>query len=814
VIRRPDGKIQDASSCRQLSIAFVGNALPRRCGIATFTTDLEAAIRASPEIFETAIVAMRDPGGDYAYPGSVRFSIDQEDRVQYAQAASFINTEGFDVVCLQHEFGIFGGEAGNYLLDLMSALTVPLVTTLHTVLDQPSAAQLAVMDAILKSSACVVVMAEKARQILIEVYHAAPERIAVIPHGIPDAPFVTSEAAKERLGYSGRKVILTFGLISPNKGIETMIEAMPEITQKSPEAVYVVMGATHPHLLREAGETYRESLVDRVRVLGLEDHVIFLNRFVDLPELLEHITMCDVYVTPYLEVSQMTSGTLAYSHGLGRPVVSTPYWHAAELLDDGSGVLVPFGKPARLGQSVAALLDDEPGRLAMGKKAYAASRPMTWENTAERYISCFKSAARNEPRHRLKGMNTVTKMLPPFSLPETSTGHFTDMCDNTGLFQHAVFNIPDRNHGYCIDDNARALLLCSGPASGLPAPLANKLAARFAAFVQHAWNPDNGRFRNFMGFDRQWLEAAGSEDSHGRTLWALGTCSHTSPDPIRAQWAAGLFSEALRSAATFTSPRAWAFTLLGLDQFCSISPKSSAANDMRKLLAHRLEGLLRSTETSDWAWFEETLTYDNARLCEALIRTGGAIGSDSMVKAGLRSLHWLIAKQHAPEGYFRPVGSEGFMARPRSLPVAFDQQPIEACATIAACAAAYGVDPSILWYTEARRAFAWYLGENDLGLPLVDFATGSCLDGLHADRGNENRGAESVLSYLLGLADMRALELAACSEVSPSAQRVLGENLIKGPSPRRRAPSSAERIFATGSRDAQAARLTENMNGV
>ncbi len=754
-----------------LRIAFVGNALPRRCGIATFTTDLELAVSSSPEVLETAIIAMCDPGGDYAYPASVRLSIEQDERCQYLEAADFINTQGFDVVCLQHEFGIFGGDTGDYIIDLIAALTVPLVTTLHTVLDQPNATQRMVTDAILASSARVIVMAEKARRVLIEVYGAEPERIAVIPHGIPDAPFATSDDAKERLGYSGRRVILTFGLISPNKGIETMIEAMPAVIEMSPDALYVVMGATHPHLLRETGEAYRESLIERVGALGLEDHVVFLNRFADRPELLEHINMCDVYVTPYLVVSQMTSGTLAYSHGLGRPVVSTPYWHAAELLEDGSGILVPFSDPASLGRTVAALLEDEPARLAIGRKAYAASRPMTWENTAKRYITGFKSARRKEPRRHIEASALVDgRIQPAFSLPATSSQHFTDMCDDTGLFQHAVFNIPDRNHGYCIDDNARALLLCCSPASELAAPLADKLAARFAAFVQHAWNPDNGRFRNFMGFDRQWLEPAGSEDSHGRTLWALGVCAHSSSDNPRGQWAAGLFGEALKSVEAFTSPRAWAFTLLGLDQFCSAYPEDSDADRMRRVLSRRLEALLQSTETADWTWFEDKLAYDNARLCEALIRTGGRTGADHLVHTGLRSLHWLAAMQRAPEGHFRPVGSQGFMMGPRSPPVAFDQQPLEACATIAACAAAYQIDRATRWLTEARRAFAWYLGVNDLALPLVDIDTGSCRDGLHPDRANENRGAESVLSYLLGLADMRGLELAGRCEPHGGSQ--------------------------------------------
>jgi len=366
--------------------------LPRRCGIATFTTDLELAVGALADVGETAIIAMRDPGGAYVWPPSVRFCIDQADQGAYCAAADFINTHGFDVACLQHEFGIYGGPAGAWVLDLIAALKVPLVTTLHTVLDRPDEAQRRVMDTILAASAQVVVMAAKGRDILIETYGADPARIAIIPHGIPDARFETPERAKRRLGLAGRKVILTFGLIGPNKGIETMIEAMPGIIAGSPDALYVLMGATHPHLLRDAGEAYRTSLEVRVRELGLEDHVVFINRFVDRPELLEQIAACDIYVTPYPSPAQLTSGALAYSHGQGRPVVSTPYWHAAELLADGSGVLVPFGDPVRLGNAVIALLGDDAARLAMGCKAYAASRPTVWAETAARYVECFRSA--------------------------------------------------------------------------------------------------------------------------------------------------------------------------------------------------------------------------------------------------------------------------------------------------------------------------------------------------------------------------------------------------------------------------------------
>ncbi|MEI6640905.1 MAG: glycosyltransferase family 4 protein [Novosphingobium sp.] len=724
-----------------MRIVFIGNALPRRCGIATFTTDLELAMRHQDDVSDTAIVAMCDPGGPCDYAPPVRRGVPQEDAGAYLTAAEYINEAGYDVVSLQHEFGIFGGEAGNYLLGLIAALRIPLVTTLHTVLDQPSEAQRAVMMAILAASARVVVMARKARAILIDTYGADPVRIVVIPHGIPDLPLVNALDAKRKLGFAGHRVILTFGLISPNKGIEVMIEAMPAVLAAAPDAVYVVMGATHPALLRAEGEAYRESLIARAHELGLDGHVVFLNRFAERPELLEHIAMCDVYVTPYLVEAQMTSGTLAYSHGLGRPVVSTPYWHAAELLADGSGVLVPFNDPAALGGAVADLLTDETARLAMGRGAYRSSRPTTWTNTALRYHVAFRAACRR----------------PGPAMPALPLTHLAAMCDDTGLFQHAVGGIPDRNHGYCIDDNARALLVCSGLGSvrlaGAPAiqPL------RFAAFIQHGWNPDRGRFRNFMSFDRRWLEELGSEDSHGRTLWALGTYASEGADQDLALWAADLFARALEAVEGFTSPRAWAFTLLGLHGYSARRPHDRKARHIGLVLAERLTGLLQACRSEDWVWFESRLTYDNARLCEALITTGRDCAARDLVDAGLAALRWLIARQTAPGGHFRPVGSDGFLLAARE-PQHFDQQPLEACATIAACLAASTVDPGPFWQDEAVRAFAWFGGANDLGVALVDPATGSCRDGLHRDRANENRGAESVLSYLLGLADMHRFE--------------------------------------------------------
>ena len=503
-------------------LAFIGNSLPRRCGIATFTTDLQQAIAKSRGDVTTAIVAMTDHVHRYEYPPAVRLQINDEKLEEYARAANFLNTEQFDLVCLQHEFGIFGGEAGQYILALLARLHMPIVTTLHTILADPKSVQRNVLNEIVDASSKVIVMAEKGRDLLRSVYGVPAEKIEIIPHGIPDAAFVEPDAAKARLGFSRKAIILTFGLLSPNKGIEVMIDAMPSILQSRADALYIVLGATHPNLVRHEGEAYRESLMARVRGLGIEEHVVFLDRFVDQATLLDFISMCDIYVTPYLNEAQMTSGTLAYSFGLGKAVVSTPYWHAQELLAQGRGVLVPFGESAAIATQIAGLLTDDTRRNAMREHAYVSSRSMTWERTAERYLKVFETARRVHP------LKVIVRRIDDVVLPDNAPvprlqmEHFLSMCDDTGLLQHAVCSVPDRAHGYCVDDNARALLV----ACALNAPgeerLAETLTSRLAAFVQHAWNPSVKRFRNFMSFDRRWLEDVGSEDCHGRTLWALG----------------------------------------------------------------------------------------------------------------------------------------------------------------------------------------------------------------------------------------------------------------------------------------------------
>jgi glycosyltransferase involved in cell wall biosynthesis len=763
-----------------IRLALIGNSLPRRCGIATFTNDLQQAVALLRPSAEAVICAMNDSGQSYDYPPVVRVQINDDNLKDYTRAADVLNAGQFDAVSLQHEFGIFGGDAGANVLTLLSRLNIPVVTTLHTVLSQPRPIQRRVLCDIAGISSKVVVMAQKAKDLLVSTYDVRARKIEVIPHGIPDVPYVAPEAAKLKLGFAGRPVILTFGLLSPNKGIEVMIDAMPAVLQAAPAAVYVVLGATHPNLVRHQGEAYRESLVARARARGVENHVVFLDRFVDVATLLDFISMCDVYVTPYLNESQMTSGTLAYSFGLGKAVVSTPYWHARELLSDGGGVLVPFNDVATIGAEVAGLLTDHPRRESMRERAYAGSRGMTWARTAKRYVELFESV-RGATRPTVRAVPSEISPPARSALPPTvQLGHLRHMCDDTGLFQHAIHSTPDRSHGYCVDDNARALLLASALNASGEQPMSDELAGRFAAFVQHAWNPDTKRFRNFMGFDRRWAEEAGSEDSHGRALWALGTCARSDPDASRRKWAASLFLAALPTALTFSSPRSWAFTLLGLNSYGETVDLDPGSRELRHQLAEQLMTILSAVETREWVWFEKGLSYDNARLPQALIVTGISTSVPSYVAAGLRSLRWLMTLQTTAEDLFRPVGSHSF-GDLLSPPRAFDQQPLEATATIAACCAAWGADPDLKWRADALRAFSWFLGNNDLSTPLVDVDDGSCCDGLHPDRSNQNRGGESLVSYLLALTEIRQLHRGGSNRLRAPVLRALHTDMPPAP---------------------------------
>jgi glycosyltransferase involved in cell wall biosynthesis len=711
------------------------------------------------------VVAVTDPQQKYDYPEEVRFEISEAEVDSYVRAADFLNLAHVDVLCLQHEFGIFGGAAGSHLIALLRRARKPLVTTLHTVLSAPSAIQRRVFDQVLAFSTRLVVMTQKGADILKDIYGVADEKIAVIPHGIPDLPFVDPNFYKDQFDATGRPVLLTFGLLSPGKGIEYAIDALPEIVQEFPNVLYIVLGATHPNLLREQGETYRLSLERRVRELGVEGNVAFINRYVTNEELWEFIGAADIYLTPYLNEAQITSGTLSYCFGAGKAVISTPYWHAQELLADGRGVLVPFRDSHAIAEAVKGLLRDESARHAMRKSAYLLGREMVWQQVGHAYARVFdeaRTAFRLSSFQREQRENSSSFANGRAALPSWRFDHLFAMTDSTGIFQHAVHDLPRFEHGYCTDDNARGLLLTVLLEEiGEKEPGLRQVQSASAAFLQYAYNEEYGRFRNFLSFDRRWVEEMGSEDSHGRALWALGAVVGRSKRAGLRAWAASLFERALPVVATFTSPRAWAFTIIGLHDYLRVLHGDLLAHRLRLELSERLLGLFRNC-TKDWMWCEDIVSYDNARLPHALILAGRWTNNEEMKELGLASLRWLMDNQTSSSGVFQPIGSEGFWMRGQK-PARFDQQPLEAAAAVSACIEAFNATGDAMWKQDLRRAFDWFLGANDLRLPLYDPSTGGCFDGLHPNRVNQNQGAESTLSYLLALAEMRLLQNTAAS---------------------------------------------------
>jgi glycosyltransferase involved in cell wall biosynthesis len=735
-------------------VAFLSNYVPRQCGIATFTFDLfthyQRHLTATAARRQAFVVAVTDRPDAYEYPVEVKYDFPQQDLKAYRQAAVYLKERDVEVVCLQHEYGIFGGPAGEYLLTLLRELDMPIVTTLHTVLKNPDEAQRRVLRELARLSAKLVVMTERGRQFLETIYEVPAEKIEVIAHGIPDVPYAEDPSPfKEALGVAGRRTLLTFGLLSPNKGIEHVIRALPEVVQEVPDLLYLIVGATHPNLVRERGEEYRESLQKLARELGVEQHVQFHNKFLALNELTQYIQAADVYITPYLNPAQITSGTLAYCFGCGKAVVSTPYWHAEELLADDRGVLIPFADSGTTAQALRNLFRDDAHREHLRRQAYALGREMIWARVAEQYDALFCQVSQHRPLRsvRVAQRSAQTQALPPLRLD-----HLHRLTDSTGIIQHARYTLPFREEGYCTDDNARALILTTwldGSDLILDARVP-VLMDTYASFLNHAFLESTGRFRNFMSYGREWLEEMGSEDSHGRALWALGTLlAQTRRADLRA-WAIERFDQAIGAIEATTSPRAWAYAMLGIHEYLNCLGGDRRMRALQTELAQRLVTLHRRTAQPHWFWFETKLTYDNARLCEALL----ASGDEEAMRLGVHTLEWLRDIQTSPEGHFQPIGNDGFyeFGKPRAQ---FDQQPLEAAAMVAAALRAHQFTGMEVWLKEAWKAFGWFTGRNDLGLSLYDEASAGCFDGLQTDRVNRNQGAESTLAYLMAWTELK-----------------------------------------------------------
>jgi len=745
-------------------IAVVGNYLPRHCGIATFTTDLCSAISAEYGTARLLALPVNDTEEGYDYPARVRWSLAQDDVRSYQEAAEFLNFNNIDMVCLQHEYGIFGGPAGSHILHLLRGLKMPVVTTLHTVLREPDRNQLMVMEEIAELSDRLIVMSQLSSQFLQEIFKVPGSKIDMVPHGVPDLPFLDPNFYKDRFGVEGKAVLLTFGLLSPNKGIENVIQALPQILSKHKNAVYIVAGATHPHILRREGDKYRTSLQALAKEMGVESQVIFHNHFVSPEEMVEFIGAADIYITPYRHEAQVVSGTLAYALGAGKAIISTPYWHAIELLDDRRGALVPFQNPGAIAQKTIELLDTPAIRHAMRKRAYLFAREMVWKRVAQGYMESFarvRSDRMESPKVQFSA-RMIQKSLD--QLPKLKLDHFSRMTDDTGMLQHAIFTIPNRREGYTTDDNARALIFAvllgqkEKRQGGKVDASTEASALRYSAFLEHAFNPVKARFKNFLRYDRRWNEPVGSEDSHGRALWALGTVLGRSQDQGLRGATGRLFEFSLPAVLEFNSPRAWAYTLLGIQEYFTAYPGDRDAQKVRSALSRRLLEMYESVRRPDWKWFENVLAYGNARLPQALLLVGSDCSDDRMVSAGLESLDWLLEKQHCEiNRHFVPIGSQGFYHQDGEK-ARFDQQPLEAAGAVSACLQAHRVTGDSRWRNEAWSAFNWFLGDNDLQLPLYDSVTGGCRDGLHPDRANENQGAESTLSFLMALLEMRSLQ--------------------------------------------------------
>jgi glycosyltransferase involved in cell wall biosynthesis len=719
-------------------IAMVGCYRPRLCGIATYTSDLCDHLRHEQPGMVIDIYAMRAAASQPDNPDVTRM-IEAGDRESYRAAARAINASGAEVVWLQHEFGVFGGPDGEMVLDLVERIAAPLVVTMHTIVPEPSATQRRIMERLVGRASRLVVMSADGRDLLVRLYDADPATVIQIEHGTPDRPYVEISSLRQELGIADRPVLSTFGLIGPGKGLEAAIRALPMIAAQHPDVLYRVVGATHPNLVAVEGERYRHGLQELARELGVADNIAWENRFLDTPELLDQIELCDIYLAPYPNLAQVTSGTLAYAVALGRAVISTPFVHARELLAHDTGVLIPDAGSDAIAAAVLALLADRAELCALRRRAYQRGRQTVWPAIASQSAALLVEA--------------VATRSAPAPRTRPSLDAVRGMSDGTGILQHAQGVVPDRHHGYCIDDNARALML----ENRLPAGLASDVwALRYAAFIQHAWNPDRARFRNFMSFDRKWLEDAGSDDSNGRALWALGDCAARAHSPDLRNWGLGWFERTAFIAAEISSPRAIAFAMLGAAQVLARHPRQHGlARDVLDRGAQFLCARRRAERRAGWLWLEQGLAYDNARLPEALIRAGELLGVQEYTCAGLASLDWLCEQQTAAAGHFRPVGSRGFHLPGESLP--FDQQPLEAWATVDACAVAFRATGAMLWRDRAETAYAWYHGANDRGLALADPATGRCRDGLTPQGVNANVGAESVLSFQLAYRTMNSL---------------------------------------------------------
>ncbi|MET0573477.1 MAG: glycosyltransferase family 4 protein [Pedobacter agri] len=748
-----------------MKIAYISTYPPRECGLATFNQNLVNALSLNPSYNpqQSFVVAMNESENldEHAYPKEVKFVIRQQNQQDYIDAANFINESDIDTVIIEHEFGIFGGNSGVFLLSLINRLKKPFITILHTVLKEPSFMQQTIIKEIALKSSKIVVMSKKAVLFLTSIYQIPKSSIKLIEHGVPDLePILNNEVAQSEL-FKNRKVLFTFGLISRNKGLETMIKALPSIAAEHPEVLYVILGNTHPGVVKHNGEEYRDSLKALAKDLGVENNIAFVNKFVSEEELHQYLTACYIYVTPYLNEAQITSGTLSYAIGAGAAVVSTPYWHAQELLADNRGKLFDFKNDKQLAQIVNELLSDEHKHQQLKQNAYQYGLDLRWPAIGNVYINVLEDAlaAGNKPQR------TVPPIIDVEGMPALNLNHINLLTDDTGIIQHARFGIPNLKEGYCIDDNARALIMALMAFEQDKNQKALKLIPVYLSFIQYMQRED-GNFRNFLSFNRNYLDEVGSEDSFGRTIWSLGYLIAVAPNNSYREFGRELFSHSVTHFKDLKYLRGKANTVIGIANFLSVHQGDELLITEINQLAKSLVSSYHANKDGDWHWFEDILTYDNAILPLALLHHYEATGNQESYQIAMESIEFLNSFSFE-NGYLNPVGNAGWMKKHSKNPI-YDQQAIETMAMVLLYAKTFEITKDIKYLNMMHTSYEWFLGKNSLHIPLYDFETNGCADGLQFNSVNRNQGAESTLAYFIShLAVLKAAEAEYVTLASP-----------------------------------------------
>ena len=753
-----------------MKLAFISTYPPRECGIGIFTNNLFTSILANSEKrkhgWDGFVVAINDNGLTYEYPDEVKVNIRQDHQEDYLKAVKFINLSGADICILEHEFGIFGGQNGVQILPLLHRLKVPLIVTLHTILKKPSYNEKAVLQEICKMANKIVVMSHKAIEFLISIYNVPEEKIVFIEHGVPDILF-NQEKSKKEFKLDSRKVLLTFGFIGRSKGIETVIKALPEVVKKHPDVIYIVLGKTHPNVLRHSGEEYRIFLSRLVKSLHLEEHVIFLNKFIDEQDLFKYLCASDIYITPYLNEAQITSGTLSYAIGVGSAVISTPYWHASELLAEGRGRLIDFNDSKGLTSTLTELLDKPEVLNELKRKAYNYGRKITWPKTGEKYVEVVVDALK-EQQSVMVNNDTELDLL---AMPLFSLSHINRLTDDTGIIQHANYGIPNLKEGYCLDDNARALLMVLMAYRQMKDNRALELLPIYLSYI-HFMQNDDGTFRNFMSYNRNFLDKVGSEDSFGRTIWALGYLFNNAPNDAYYQTGKLVFFNASPNFEKLKSIRGIANTMIGISHYLKSNPFDDSMTERLRNLAQILIKHYEENESPDWKWFESMLAYDNGILPLALLHSAEILNDDKIERTALESMDFLT-KHTLNENYLSIIGNEKWYRKEGERSV-FAQQPIDAMAMVLMYHQAFQLTKDKEYINKLYTSYLWFLGENDLRMSLYDFETKGCCDGFESYGVNRNQGAESSLAYLIShLTAMQAYAEIHMSEEKSSIETIV-----------------------------------------